>query len=460
MGYGQVSDSQGSTTYSGINTKNIIITDEAKQTLLTGLSGEAMADRVFTATTTENAEALSGALENRFDAVALQKELDTQREVSQAFSQNVQSAKAELNRAADRLTADYEAGRISQAEYDAKRQQLDNGALLLSTIAAGLSAPTNSALGIATATLSPSVAKEIGQYFKSTNKEGTTEHLIAHGLLAAAVAATGGNNALTAAGAAMSAEAAAPVLAYYLYGKAATELNADEKATISSITSLVGAGVGATTGADANLAQGAQSAGTAVDNNYLTVKQINDWVEEINSCETKANCNPIIEKYEQLSISQQEQLISDCANNPEQCAQDHGFIITDSLLVKQALENALSQDIPIKMAYDLMALYIVQRDAEGVILSENFALELQERYGLSLENALLAGYAMNSVGRAVKAKSREPYQANEGAVGNMKEFFSQSGFGKQLEANSTKTSKIVQGQSVYRADDNMGVILP
>ena len=92
---------------------------------------------------------------------------------------------------------------------------------------------------------------------------------MAHGLLAAAVAATGGNNALSAAGAAISAEAAAPVLAYYLYGKAATELNADEKATLSSITSLVGAGVGATTGADANLAQGAQSAGTAVDNNFL-----------------------------------------------------------------------------------------------------------------------------------------------------------------------------------------------
>ena len=328
--------------------------------------------------------------------------------------------------------------------------------MLLSTIAAGLSAPTDSALGMATATLSPSVAKEIGQYFKSTNREGSTEHLIAHGLLAAAVAATGGNNALSAAGAAISAEAAAPILADYLYGKEAADLNAEEKATISSITSLVGAGVGATTGADANLAQGAQSAGTAVDNNYLTVKQINDWVEEINSCETKANCNPIIEKYEQLSISQQEQLISDCANNPEQCAQDYGFVITDSLLVKQALENALSQDIPIKMAYDLMALYIVQRDAEGVILSENFALELQERYGLSLEDALLAGHAVNSVGRAVKAKSRDPYQANEGAVGNMKEFFSQSGFGKQLEANSTKTSKIVQGQSVYRADKDVG----
>ncbi|WP_255313348.1 VENN motif pre-toxin domain-containing protein [Oligella ureolytica] len=302
-----MSDSEGSTTYSGINTKNILITDAAKQTLLTGLSAEAMADRVFTATTTENAEALSGALENRFDAVALQKELDTQREVSQAFSQNVQSAKAELNQAADRLTADYEAGRISQAEYDAKRQQLDNGALLLSTIAAGLSAPTDSALGIATATLSPSVAKEIGQYFKSTNKEGSTEHLIAHGLLAAAVAATGGNNALTAAGAAISAESAAPVLAHYLYGKAAADLNADEKATLSSITSLVGAGVGATTGADSNLAQGAQSAGTAVDNNFLTaIKQYPEFGQEMEAaCAISAEaCQETRQKWYDLSVKQ------------------------------------------------------------------------------------------------------------------------------------------------------------
>ena len=318
VGYGQVSDSEGSTTYSGINTKNILITDAAKQTLLTGLSAEAMADRVFTATTTENAEALSGALENRFDAVALQKELDTQRAVSQAFSQNVQSAKAELNQAADRLTADYEAGRISQAEYEAKRQQLDNGALLLSTIAAGLSAPTDSALGIATATLSPSVAKEIGQYFKSTNKEGSTEHLIAHGLLAAAVAAMGGNNALTAAGAAMSAEAAAPVLAHYLYGKAAADLNADEKATISSITSLVGAGVGGITGTDSGIAQGAQSAGTAVDNNYLTQTS----VQRLKGCLTGQTCRnesekaTLVEESQQLSKFLDEELAALCAAAP------------------------------------------------------------------------------------------------------------------------------------------------
>ena len=43
----------------------------------------------------------------------------------------------------------------------------------------------------------------------------------------------------------------------------------------------MGAGVGATTGADANLAQGAQSAGTAVDNNWMSdyrgIFGVNQW---------------------------------------------------------------------------------------------------------------------------------------------------------------------------------------
>ena len=71
------------------------------------------------------------------------------------------------------------------------------------------------------------------------------------------------------------------MLAHYLYGKASADLNADEKATISSITSLVGAGVGASSGTDSGIAQGAQSAGTAVDNNWMSdyrgIFGVNQW---------------------------------------------------------------------------------------------------------------------------------------------------------------------------------------
>ena len=141
---------------------------------------------------------------------------------------------------------------------------------------------------------------------------------MAHGLLAAAVAATGGNNALSAAGAAISAEAAAPVLAHYLYGKEANELNADEKATIFSITSLVGAGVGATTGTDSGTAQGAQSAGTAVDNNYLTqtsVQRLKDCLTG-QTCRNESEKAALVEESKQLSKFLDEELAALCAAAP------------------------------------------------------------------------------------------------------------------------------------------------
>lgn len=103
---------------------------------------------------------------------------------------------------------------------------------MVDTISTGLSAPTSSGLGIATATLSPVASYEIGQYFKSKDAEGSTAHILAHTVLGAAVAA----------------EAVAPILSNFLYGKDAKDLTADEKSTISAITGLVASGVGATTG--------------------------------------------------------------------------------------------------------------------------------------------------------------------------------------------------------------------
>ncbi|XBS68899.1 S-type pyocin domain-containing protein [Acerihabitans sp. KWT182] len=50
---------------------------------------------------------------------------------------------------------------------------------------------------------------------------------------------------------------------------------------------------------------------------------------------------------------------------------------------------------------------------------------------------------------------KESYRPNQGAVGNMGEFFKQSGFGELTKINSQKTSKICQGQTVYRANDDI-----
>nr|WP_252354610.1 VENN motif pre-toxin domain-containing protein [Acinetobacter soli] len=95
---------------------------------------------------------------------------------------------------------------------------------------------------------------------------------LAHTVLGAAVAAAGGNNALTAGLSAGGAEAAAPVLSSFLYGKEAKDLTAEQKSTISSIVGLAGTALGATTGDVATTLQSGQVAQNAVENNIFGVK--------------------------------------------------------------------------------------------------------------------------------------------------------------------------------------------
>ncbi|WP_239375216.1 VENN motif pre-toxin domain-containing protein [Snodgrassella gandavensis] len=99
-----------------------------------------------------------------------------------------------------------------------------------------------------------------------------TAHILAHAILGAAVAAAGGNDALAGGLAAAGAEATAPILSEWLYGKNPADLTAAEKSTISAIAGLVGSTAGAAVGGSmADVAQGNQAGHAAVDNNRLIV---------------------------------------------------------------------------------------------------------------------------------------------------------------------------------------------
>ncbi|WP_429055705.1 hypothetical protein [Aeromonas jandaei] len=51
---------------------------------------------------------------------------------------------------------------------------------------------------------------------------------------------------------------------------------------------------------------------------------------------------------------------------------------------------------------------------------------------------------------------KQPYEPNKGAVGNMGEFFKNSGFGGQIKNTTQKSNQQYQGQSVYKATDDIG----
>ena len=160
-------------------------------------------------------------------------------------------------------------------------------------IATGLSAPTQSSVGIAAATVSPMISYEIGQKFKELAKDNPdgklTEkqqaaHVLAHAVLGAAVAAAGGNDALaggaSAGGAsAGGAEAVAPKVSTFLYGTADPEkLTAEQKDTVANIMSLAGAGVGVAVGnTSANAVSGSLNAESAVENNFSLQDVKDNW---------------------------------------------------------------------------------------------------------------------------------------------------------------------------------------
>ncbi|MCQ9327763.1 hemagglutinin, partial [Neisseria dentiae] len=162
IGFGRDGDNRSSLTKSGIGTSNITIGNDT-----TG----AQAQAVYTAVRTETAEQHSGRLNNTFDKERVQKELDIRREVTQQFGQNVQYANTEINKRLDSLKEQLETGRISQRDYDRRLANWQYGKLALNSLAAGLSAPTDSGLGIATATASPAAAYAVGQYFKGLAQE-------------------------------------------------------------------------------------------------------------------------------------------------------------------------------------------------------------------------------------------------------------------------------------------------
>ena len=296
--YSKDSDSQSSTTKSGINTQNIIIKDEAEQLKRTGKTVQEEIAAIKTDITTESAPSQSGKLENRFNKDDVQKELDFQREVTEKFGQNVveagsllankfgeeakakrheaaialeeaEKAKAENNNETNRALVKQARDNFETASREAKEWEtggnqrliIDSALNVISTALAGRPAAEVVASG-----LSPAVNNQIKK--ATTDAKGnvnTALNLTAHALWGAVEAYAGNRN--VAAGAA-GGEAAAHFLASTLYDKSPEKLSEEEKRTVSSL-SQVAAGIagGSLSDSSDGAIIAAKTAKNAVENN-------------------------------------------------------------------------------------------------------------------------------------------------------------------------------------------------
>ena len=269
IGYGKDGDSQTSTTYGAV----------------TGMAGKP-------AVTTATVGDLNKPLANNFDKDKVNEQINAQVSVSQAFDTERRSYRLEMAQDEQKLRdqAKEAEKRGDKAAYDdliAKADKQQQNMVLFDSITGAIYGPnTNGATGYVAKAVAPEISYQIGQYFKGNdflngldggnrNGEGSTPHILAHGILAAALSAATGNDVTTGALSAMGAEKGAKYVADYLYpGVQPKDLTAEQKETISSITSLAGLGLGAATGNMTNAVNASEAGKTAVENNQFSLPPI------------------------------------------------------------------------------------------------------------------------------------------------------------------------------------------
>lgn len=260
----------------------------------------------------------------------------------------------------------------------------------------------------------PYIANAIANAIPEKDLKG---RVLAHAVVNAALAAASGRDAASAAAGAAVGELAGKI-AVDGFGKQVSELSEEEKQAVSALATLASGLAGGLVGdSSANAVAAAQAGKTTVENNYLSSKQIDAWSAEMKSCQASGgDCDGIIRKYEELSTSQQQQLISYCAANPATCQQKYGDVLADSMAVKHALDKALGQDIPAKMAYDLTATWMHQIQADGVISTNKVSEALQKDYGLdAIQADIVAGAAAAAFGGISKV-TKPNYTLNKEGV--------------------------------------------
>nr|WP_218690731.1 VENN motif pre-toxin domain-containing protein [Psychrobacter sp. BF1] len=314
LGYGTDSDSDSSITKAGI----------------TGIAGNS-------GITTDNQAEYAGALENVFEATRVNEELGAQTEITQAFDQERRKVKTDIN-AKEKILRDeaeeaYKNGDDQVGnEKLAAANRVKNQGLLFDSISGAIYGPnSNGVTGYVAKAASPFVSNQIGQYYKeladgqggSLTGAQQAGHILAHGILGAATSSATGNDVLTGGLSAGAGEATAPLISKFLYGTTdPSKLTAEQKDTISSITSALGAGIGLTTGNVSDAVNAAETSKVAVENNHLNYKDTlarESWKSILEGCEGSQSKSCMSAREEVLKLNakdafQREVLIAACSN--------------------------------------------------------------------------------------------------------------------------------------------------
>ncbi|RMT66108.1 hypothetical protein ALP43_02158 [Pseudomonas azotoformans] len=216
-------------------------------------------------------------------------------------------------------------------------------------------------------------APYLAQQVKDLTAGDDAANLMAHAVLGAVLARAGGNSALVGAGGAVAAEATARLIRSELYGNVSNDdLTAEQKQTISALSTLAAGVAGSAVGKDALSAVAAAQVGkNAVENNQLSAKDVVGLQTEL----AKANKNEepteaIWEKYKELSAEKRAEMLAGCGGTGGLCSVGYqseyegGIQTADSVSsmrwffgLSEADASRLSQFVTEENQYDMGLLY-------------------------------------------------------------------------------------------------------
>ena len=202
----------------------------------------------------------------------------------------------------------------------------EKGMAIRAVTAALQAAAQNDTAGSLVALASPYLNKTIHEMTAGDTAKDKAANLMAHALLSAVEFQVTGKDPLTGAVAGVTGEVTAQILTQAIYNKTPNQLTANEKENISTLSQVAG-GLAAALTAKANGAtaeqggnflaatSGAGTAKRAVENNYLSVVDVENLIRELSKAQKEGrDTKPILEKYKGISEENRQQLIA-CKGN-------------------------------------------------------------------------------------------------------------------------------------------------
>ncbi|HGM6935724.1 TPA: hemagglutinin repeat-containing protein [Serratia marcescens] len=347
---------------------------------------------------------------------------------------------------------------VLQRAYDNAMRQYGTGSDLQKAAQAVTGALTalagNNLAGALASGASPYLATEIKKLTTNplTGEVDVAANTMAHAVLGAVTAQLNNQSAAAGGLGAGGGELAARYIAGQLFpGKTKEQLSESEKQQVSALSQLAaGLAGGLATGDTAGAVTGGQAGKNAVENNSLSgdkaresVKQAaeslkNQVREKLGEGTTSAIANAIINGLADTG---------DAALGSADYAADAAMALASCAAGDSYCSKAMSDLAGKNQAVADTVTALMQSETWSAVKDTLVQASEGNQAALEATGGLIAGIILPG--------KKVPYVPNAGSVGNMGEFFKQAGFGVLAKDSSQKTSKIYQGQTVYKASSNI-----